>query len=101
MSYHVALVRTDDSVEHIASIIMVRTTLAVTMKRSTLRGNIMLLVNVIIVPDSHILVILMMEAIPSPVTSVHTRATQCNIPEDDILHSHRSENLKSYIILTG
>jgi hypothetical protein len=23
------------------------------------------------------------------------------IPEDDILHSHRSENLKSYIALTG
>jgi hypothetical protein len=26
------------------------------------------------------------------------RATQCNIPEDTILHSHRRENLKSYII---
>jgi hypothetical protein len=24
------------------------------------------------------------------------RATQCNIPEDIILHSHRRENLKSY-----
>jgi hypothetical protein len=24
-----------------------------------------------------------------------------NIPEDDILHSHRRENLKSYIALTG
>jgi hypothetical protein len=23
------------------------------------------------------------------------------IPEDDILHSHRQENLKSYIALTG
>jgi hypothetical protein len=23
------------------------------------------------------------------------------IPEDDILHSHRRENLKSYITLTG
>jgi hypothetical protein len=23
------------------------------------------------------------------------------IPEDDILHSHRRENLKSYIALTG
>jgi hypothetical protein len=23
------------------------------------------------------------------------------IPEDDILHSHRRENLKSYIVLTG
>jgi hypothetical protein len=24
-----------------------------------------------------------------------------NIPEDDILHSHSRENLKSYIVLTG
>jgi hypothetical protein len=23
------------------------------------------------------------------------------VPEDDILHSHRRENLKSYIVLTG
>jgi hypothetical protein len=27
------------------------------------------------------------------------RATQRNIPEDTILHSHRSENLKSYMAL--
>jgi hypothetical protein len=26
---------------------------------------------------------------------------ETNIPEDGILHSHRSENLKSYIALTG
>jgi hypothetical protein len=25
----------------------------------------------------------------------------CYIPEDDILHSHRRKNLKSYIALTG
>jgi hypothetical protein len=30
-------------------------------------------------------------------TSVLTRATLRNIPEDAILHSHRRENLKSYI----
>jgi hypothetical protein len=30
-----------------------------------------------------------------------TRATQCHIPEDGILHSHLSENLKPYMALTG
>jgi hypothetical protein len=30
-------------------------------------------------------------------TSVLTRATRRNNPEDTILHSHRRENLKSYI----
>jgi hypothetical protein len=34
-------------------------------------------------------------------TSVLTRATRSNIPDDGILHSHRRENLKSYIALTG
>jgi hypothetical protein len=29
-------------------------------------------------------------------TSVLTRATRHNIPEDTVLHSHRRENLKSY-----
>jgi hypothetical protein len=33
-------------------------------------------------------------------TSVLTRAARRNIPEDDIHHSHRRENLKSYIALT-
>jgi hypothetical protein len=31
-------------------------------------------------------------------TSVLARATRRNIPEDTILHSHRRENLKSYIV---
>jgi hypothetical protein len=30
-----------------------------------------------------------------------TRTTRRNIPEDDILHSHCRENLKSYIALAG
>jgi hypothetical protein len=30
-----------------------------------------------------------------------TLRRRCNIPEDNILHSHCSENLKSYIALTG
>jgi hypothetical protein len=32
---------------------------------------------------------------------VFARATWRNIPEDSILRSHRRENLKSYIALTG
>jgi hypothetical protein len=38
----------------------------------------------------------MMEAIHSSETTVLTRATWRNIPENGILHSHRRENLKSY-----
>jgi hypothetical protein len=30
-----------------------------------------------------------------------TRATRRSIPEDGTLHSHRRENLQSYIALTG
>jgi hypothetical protein len=39
----------------------------------------------------------MMEAIRFSITSILTRATRRDIPADGILHSHRRENLKSYI----
>jgi hypothetical protein len=38
-----------------------------------------------------------MEAIRSSETSINPGSTPRHIPEDDILHSHRCENLKSYI----
>jgi hypothetical protein len=108
MLRRVALVRTDVSEERSASFIRVTrigelgTTLAVSNNRRMLRRNTTLrrlLVTASVVPSSPILVILMKELLSSSETSVLTRATWRNIPEDTIIHSHSHENLKSYMLL--
>jgi hypothetical protein len=102
MLRRVTLIRTDVSEEFSASIIRVTrigdlgTTLAITSNRRTL-CRLLVTANV---PSSPILVTLMMEALSSIGTSVLIRVTQRNIPEDGILHSHRRENLKSYIFVS-
>jgi hypothetical protein len=65
------------------------------------RSMLQFLVTANVVPSSLILSTLMMEALHSSEMSFLRSSTRRHIPEDRILHSHCSENLKSYIALTG
>jgi hypothetical protein len=105
MLRRVALVRTDVSEELNASLIRVTIIDEIGMRNKDknykvvfLRSVRRLLVTASVVSSSPILATLMKEALSFPETSVHIGATQRNIPEDTILHSHRREYLKYYDI---
>jgi hypothetical protein len=111
MLRRVALVRTDVSEEISASLIGMTkigelgAKLAVTSNRRRahlvfLRSVLRLLVTASFAPNSPIFVTVMKEALNSSETSVLTRATGRNMPEDAILHSHSSENLILHNLLS-
>jgi hypothetical protein len=104
----VALVRTDVSEELCASKIRVTrigelgTTLTAASNRRTLRRNTTWYFFAACVGCYYHLALFLINRFEGGAkfsdTSVLTRATRRNIPEDTILHSHRRENFKSYII---
>jgi hypothetical protein len=111
----VGLVRINISEEHITSIIRVTRIGEIGTKPEhaawfsclllwTLflaRRVLQFIVNANFVPSAPILVTPMIQTIHSSDTSVLTKVTWYNIPEDAVLHSLRCEHLKSYIALTG
>jgi hypothetical protein len=101
MLRRVALVRPDVSKEFSASIVMVIRIGELGTTLIFLRSVRRLLVTSNVVPSSPNFVTLMMKALSSFESSVLTRATWRNIPEDGILHSHCRETIKSYTALTG
>jgi hypothetical protein len=78
--------------------IMLRTVIYVRCHTIFLRSVHRLPVTAEVFLSSPILVTLMTDAIRPSETSVLTRATRRNIPEDGIFRSHRRENFKCYII---
>jgi hypothetical protein len=108
MLRHVAFVRADVSEERIASITRVKTISELGMLAVPSNWSILMFLCSVVqllgtdnVSSLLFLFTVMMDVICSSETLFLTTATWHHIPEDSILHSHRYENLKSYIALTS
>jgi hypothetical protein len=98
---HLVLVRIHVSEEHIAPSFRVEriSDLLITLLIIVLSQCVCVLVTVKVVSSLLILSTVKMEGIRSSETLV--REILRHIPEDGILHSHRCENLISYVLETG